>query len=66
MKHDTVKEKQHGLIAMLFHMFFDRFEGFIADVMLHAAGIFGSGFLINADADQHFCEHGMPLVDPFS
>ena len=48
---------------MLLLMRFDRIEGLVAYVVLDAAGVLGSCFLVDPDADEHFGENYMTLVD---
>ena len=48
---------------MLCKMPFDDVEGRIADIVFDFAGIFGGGFRVHTQTQQHLRKNRMPLVD---
>ena len=44
---------------------FDGGKGFVADDVLHLAGIFGSGFFVHAQVNQKLGQQGVLFVDVF-
>ena len=50
------------LFTLFFYMLFNGGKGFVADGMLQPASILGSSLGINAQADEHIAQHGVPLV----